>query len=295
MSVRPSVLKKPGAFIASRRPFSGLLALLTLLVLSCGQALSQPIFDENSSAASRDIDSIVARGLIRVAITSFDLPGFHWKTPKGDLVGPEIQLARNIGRLLNVGVQFVDDCPTFDAVIDAVISGKADIGLSKLSQTPRRIRGVRFSEPYFVVRQALLFDRLYVGADTAQRPPEDVLRQFEGTIGVVAHSSYVDFAHRNFPMAQIMELQTWEAAVDALAAGRVEAIYRDEFEIRRVLENRPAINVRAGTAALTDQKSLLSVAICASCVRLREFINYLIIENQVSFTLSGLLASARTR
>lgn len=270
-------------------------ALALFLTLQISNARAQATFDDNPSLTARDIGSIVSRGLLRVAITSFDLPGFHWRSSKGEHLGPEIQLVRNIGRLLNVGVQLVDDCPTFDAVVDAVVSGRADIGISKLSQTPRRIRSVRFSEPYLVVRQSLLYDRLFVGADPARRPPEDVLRQFNGTIGVVAHSSYVDFAHRNFPRAQIMELNSWEDAVEALAIGRVDAVYRDEFEIRRVLENRPAINVRAGTAALTDQKSLLSIAICASCAGLRDFINYLIIENQVPFTLPGLLASARTR
>jgi ABC-type amino acid transport substrate-binding protein len=246
------------------------------------------------SAAQRPKDSheIIARGVIKVAITKFDLPAFHWRTPNGDFAGPEIELARLIGRLLKVGVEFIDDCPTFEAVIDAVASGRTDIGISKLSQTPGRILHVRFSEPYLTVRQALLFDRVFVGNEAAGRPPEDVLRKFSGTIGVIAKSAYVDFAQRNFPDAQVSELQTWEDAIQALVNNRVDAIYRDEFEIRRVLKNSPALNVRFGSAALTDQKSFLSFAICESCVRLQDFINYQISENRVPFTLQGLLAAS---
>ena len=246
---------------------------------------------DNVTQRPKDSDAIVAHGIIRVAITEFDLPAFHWRKPNGELTGPEIELTRLIGRLLKVGVEFVDDCHTFDAVVDAVASGRADIGISKLSQTPSRILHVRFSDPYLTVRHALLFDRVFVGKEALGRPPEEVLRTFSGTIGVVGKSAFVDFAQRNFPDAQVAEMQTWEDAIDALASNRVDALYRDEFEIRRVLRNNPAFNVRFGSAALTDQKSYLSYAVCELCVRLQDFINYQIAENRVPFTLPSFARS----
>jgi len=265
------------------------LALAVCLLVSLN--LSAPAAAaEKDLASPKDIQSIMARGIIRVAITKFDLPAFHWRDASGELTGPEIDLVRLIGRSMKVGVEFIDDCSTFDAVIDAVASGRADIGISKLSQTPLRLLRVRFSDPYLTMRQAFLFDRIFVGAEAAGRPPEEVLRKFGGTIGVVAKSSYVDFAQRNFPEAQISELQTWEDAVEALLNGRVEALYRDEFEVRRVLKKDPSLNVRFGSAALSDVKSLLSIAICDTCTRLQEFVNYQIAENRVPFVLSRLLA-----
>lgn len=245
----------------------------------------------NAQERPKDSQAIIARGTIRVAITKFDLPAFHWRNANGEVVGPEIDLARMIGRLLKVGVEFVDDCPTFDAVIDAVASGRADIGVSKLSQTPSRILHVRFSDPYLTLRQALLFDRVYIGTQAAGRAPEEELRKFSGTVAVITKSEYVDFAQRNFPDAHVSEMQTWEDSVEALVSNRVDAIYRDEFEVRRVLKNNPALNVRFGSAALTDQKSFLSFAICETCSRLQEFINYQISENRVPFSLSALIAS----
>jgi ABC-type amino acid transport substrate-binding protein len=248
--------------------------------------------DEPAMRASKDSHAIVERGIIRVAITTFDLPAFHWRNAKGELVGPEIDLVRTIGRLLKVGVVFVNDCPTFDAVIEAVADGRADIGVSKLSQTSRRLLSVQFSDPYLVVRQALLFNRFFVGEQAAGRPPEEELRHFSGTIGVIAKSAYVDFARRHFPNAQIAELQTWDDAVAALVSNRVDALYRDEFEIRRVLRKNPSLNVRFGSAAINDHKSYLSFAVCSTCSQLKEFINYQIEENSVPFTLRGLLATA---
>ena len=242
-------------------------------------------------AGMRDSHTIIARGTIRVAITKFDLPAFHWRGARGDLSGPEIELARVIGRLMRVGVVFIDDCETYDAVIDAVASGRADIGLSKLSQTPNRVLRVRFSRPYLTLRQALLFDRTFVGQKAGGRAPDETLRKFSGTLGVTSNSEYADFARRNFPIASITEFRTWDDSVESLANSRVDAVYGDEFEVRRALKKNPSLNVRFGSAAFDDLNSFLSIAICASCIRLQEFVNYQISENRVPFSIAHLLAS----
>lgn len=276
----------------SIRPSWAQCAGLCLAAVLAGVAASA-VADE--AGAPKDSQTIIASGIIRVAITKFDLPAFHWRDAGGDLAGPEIELARVIGRLLRVGVVFVDDCPSFDAVIDAVATGRADIGLSKLSQTPYRVLRVRFSNPYLTLRQALLFDRAYVGRKAGGRPPEEELRKFSGTLGVTAKSEYVDFARRNFTDARITEHQTWEDSLESLASGRLDAIYGDEFEVRRALKNNPALNVRYGSAAFTDVHSFLSVAICDSCIRLQEFVNYQIAENRVPFSVARLLATERAQ
>jgi len=79
--------------------------------------------------------------------------------------------------------------------------------------------------------------------------------------------------------------------VEALLSNRVDAIYRDEFEIRRVLKRSPTLYVRFGSVAFTDLKSFLSIAICDTCVRLQEFVNYQIAENQSLFSLPIMLSA----
>ena len=74
-----------------------------------------------------------------MAVTQFDLPGFHAQRSDGTLVGAEIELAQQIAQALGVGVQFIKDANSFDAVVDLVASGKADIGVSKLSQDLRSL------------------------------------------------------------------------------------------------------------------------------------------------------------
>ena len=239
----------------------------------------------------RDLNSIVEAKVLRVAVTRFDLPSFHVRGPDGTLLGPEIEMAQQIGRALGIRVEFVDNAESFDSVVDYVAVGSADIGVSKLSQTYNRLKRVRFSEPYVTLRHALLFNRVAIARAAGGRPPAAVLQKYQGRLSVIAGSAYVDFASKNFPDATVVEARNWDAAIENLLSGQVDAVYRDEFEIRRVLKNKPALNVPLGSAVIVDQKALLSIAICDTCSKLQEFINYHIGVTRGAFTLKGLLDS----
>ena len=265
-----------------------------LAVLSVFAALTATLFGAGTAApgdAARDLQSIVDAKVLRVALTRFDLPAFHTRHADGMLAGVEIDMAQQIGRALGIDVAFTDDADSFDGVVDLVASGRADIGISKLSQTYRRLHRVRFSEPYITLRHALLFNRSVIAQDAERRPPAAVLQGLHGRVGVIGGSAYVDFAKLNFPAATVVEAPTWEDAIASLLEGRVDAIYRDEFEIRRIVKNNPALNVKFGTAAIVDQNALLSIAICDSCAKLQELINYHIARTKGSLTIKALLAA----
>ncbi len=266
----------------------GTMALVVCIGLSSLPAVAQL---SSRPELPRDLQSIVDAKVLRVSVTRFDLPSFHVRGPDGALLGPEIEMAQQIGRALGVRVKFLDNAESFDSVVDFVAAGRADIGVSKLSQTYNRLKYVRFSEPYVTLRHALLFNRVVIAREAGNRSPAAVLQKYKGRLGVIAGSAYVDFAHKNFPDATVVEARNWDAAIESLLSGKVDAIYRDEFEIRRVLKNKPALNVQFGSAAIVDQNALLSIAICDTCSKLQEFINYHIGMTRGNFTLKGLLNS----
>ena len=47
------------------------------------------------------------------------MPAFHWRSV-GAIVGPEAELAKQIARALGVNVEFLDQAPSFDGVVDEV-------------------------------------------------------------------------------------------------------------------------------------------------------------------------------
>ena len=278
---------RPGARIANAR----LLGLAGLVICTALSALPCGAQEASRTGSLHDLQSIVDAKVLRVALTRFDLPAFHTRSPNGTLTGAEIDMAEQIGRALGIKVEFINDANSFDAVVNLVAADRADIGISKLSQTYRRLHLVRFSEPYITLRHALLFNRSMIAQDAERRPPAAVLQGYNGRLGVIAGSAYVDFAKANFPAATVVEGRTWEDVIGSLLNGKVEAIYRDEFEIRRIVKNNPALNVKFGTAAITDQNALLSIAICDTCSKLQELINYHLERTRNTWTLKVLLAT----
>jgi ABC-type amino acid transport substrate-binding protein len=262
-----------------------LLAAAILHVLLTSSVSAQP-------APARDLQSIVENGVLRVAMTRFDLPPFHWVRRDGTAHGMDVDFVNKLAAALKIKAVIASDIATFDGTIAAIANGQADIAMSKLSQTYDRLTRVRFSDPVITWRHALLFNRTVVASDAQGRPPQDVLRTFSRRIGVIAASAYVDFARQNFPSAQIVEVKSWDEAVTALRAGKVDAIYRDEFEIKRVLKVNPTLNVHFGAALMTDQLAFVSVAICDTCGKLQEFINFFIAQNKGSYTVEKILAAS---
>jgi hypothetical protein len=53
--------------------------------------------------------------------------------------------------------------------------------------------------------------------------------------------------------------------------------------------------VKFGTAAITDQAALLSIAICDTCSKLQELINYHLERTRNSWTLKALLAAEQSK
>jgi polar amino acid transport system substrate-binding protein len=268
------------------------LALATFLLGTQGHL---SLAAESPKPSEHDLQSILNDGVLRVAMTRFDLPAFHQTRSDGSVVGLEADLSRALAEALKVKVSIRADYGSFDAVAEAVASGHEDIGLSKLSQTYYRVLHVRFSQPYVTLHHALLYDRNAIADLANGNTPEEVLRSFRGKIGVIAKSAYVDFGHRNFPEAEIVPLGTWDEVILALKERRVGAIYRDEFEIHRVLKSNPVLNIHFGAAIVTDQKAFLSIAICDTCSKLQQFINYHLTEYPTVYTVDQLLDLANQK
>jgi ABC-type amino acid transport substrate-binding protein len=271
--------------------------LLFPCLLSASNALAQTAAASPTAIGAggvRDISSIVADGVLRVAISRFDIPPFHRRRANGTIEGKEAELAYQIGKALSVKVTFVDDAATFDEVIQLVADGRADIGLNELPQNYAAAKSVRFSAPYMTLRHALLYDRTMVAREANGGPPEDVLREFPGKIGIVAASPFVSFADQNFPWALITEYHSWDDAILGLRNHEVDALYNNEFEIRRALQDNPALHVPYGAAVMKDKLAFLTIAICDSCGRLQEFINYFIAQNRVAFSIDALLSTPVT-
>ena len=243
---------------------------------------------QNSTSGKKDIEEIISRGELRVAITAVDQPPFYFIDKTGKLVGYDIDLANRMADELGVKLVISREAPVFNDLINLVSSGKVDLAISKLSRTLSRAKSVKFSTPYMTFKQGLLFNRLQLAKVTSEGEVNKYVRNYTGTMGVIAKSSYANYAKSNFPSAKIKEYPTWEAAVEALTSGEVISVYRDELEIKKVLSSIPQSSLTLKPIYFTDLTDPIAVAVKSENSQLLYWVN-IFLENYQKMTADEIL------
>lgn len=267
--------------------------LVLLLVLQGGLALAGPLSSATLGTSERrltapDIQRILDRGALLVAMPGFDAPPF-FREVKGELRGIDVDLARGLARELNVPVRFLRKANTFNETVEQVRRGEADLAIGKLSRTLERARYVRFSDPYFITRHALALNRSAFARFAGGRDMATVIRQYDGSLGVIQDSSFADMARRNFPAARIVPYPGWAELVAAVIKGEVIAAYRDEFEMKRLLRQDPSVALQLRVVSLTDTQESLSVVLPHDTSQLLELVNFYLAQQPGRFTVERAL------
>ena len=263
----------------------GLIFFLSVLILPAS------IFAQTSSKNNDgDIAGILARGELRVAITAVDQPPFYFVDRSGKLAGYDIDIATKMAEELGVKLVITRDAPAFNDLVTLVASGKADLAVSKLSKTLTRSKTVKFSTPYMTFRQGLLFNRLQLAKVASESEVKNYVRNYTGTIGVIANSSYANYAKINFPNAVIKEYQTWEEAVEALVNGEVLSVYRDELEIKKVLSSVPQSALSFKPIYFKDLTDPIAIAVKSENTQLLYWVNFFL-ESQKKMTAEEILST----
>ncbi|EXJ14832.1 ABC transporter substrate-binding protein [Imhoffiella purpurea] len=270
-----------------------ILAGLTLVATARPGSAQEP----SSAAEGRpdlapDIARIVDRGELIVAMADMNTPPFFYRQGD-DLAGLEVDMARELARELRVGIRFDRSAKTFNDVIDVVAGGKADLGISKLSRTLSRAGKVRFSDPYLRLHHALAFNRLALARMAMDTPIPSIVRNFRGSLGVIADSSFADFAKRHFPQASIRTYSSWPEVVAAVRSGEVVGAYRDEFEIKRLITSNPTIALTLRTVTLTDLEDTLGIAVGADSPVLLDLVNLFLAQRQEKLTIDKVLDAVK--
>ena len=227
-----------------------------------------------------DITAIKKANVLVVAMTKKDVPPF-FSGDEENIRGLDVEIARRIGVLLGVPVQFRRDAESFAEVVEQVREGKADIAVSKLSVTGPRLQVVRFSDPYIKLRQSLVINRLWLSQNSQGREVYQVIRDFNGKISFIKNSSYDTFARVNFPNAQFLPEDKWDVIIDKVTKGEIAAAYRDEFEIKKISFEKPEAAISTKTITISDSVDNIAIAVNPKALQLLSIVNY-VIKNEYS-------------
>jgi ABC-type amino acid transport substrate-binding protein len=139
------------------------------------------------------------------------------------------------------------------------------------------------------LHHAFILNRMRFAEYAGDKPLPSAIRQYKGSLGVIAKSSFAEYAQRNFPQADIREYPSWEEVLKAVQAGKIIAAYRDEFEVKRVLQKDPTLSLTLRTVTFKDLDDTLAIAVGIQDTVLLAFVNQYLSQAPEKLTIDTVL------
>ena len=200
-------------------------------LLALGACRSEDHVDESTTATAPDetaslggdLAEIRARGFIRLAGRPWN--DFDTLPSQGLSSARYRQYAEDFAARQNLAVEWLLIGNVGD-MLDAVVSGAADIAVSNITVTPARVEKVAFSLPLTHSREWV------VGSTDA------------GVFGVAAHTSYIDSLAEHYPHAEHRAVpKDADPGIfsDLIDSGVIDATILDEAAARVIVRSSPKI------------------------------------------------------
>jgi polar amino acid transport system substrate-binding protein len=158
-------------------------------------------------------------------------PPFEMVDTQGHAQGISVELAEALGDFLKRKVQ-IQNIP-FDGLIPALKTGKIDLIISSMTETPERAQSIDFSEPYLRTGLCLLVNKLAeIGSI------EDVDK--EGfTIAVKQGTTGQLYAQQHLKHAHFLTLDKEDACLLEVLQNKAQAFIYDQMSVFKHWQQHP--------------------------------------------------------
>ncbi len=169
----------------------------------------------NQLTQASTLEQILQRGVMKVGMDTF-VP-WAMKNKEGELIGFEIDVARELAKDMGVDVEFV---PTkWSGIIPALLTGKFDVIIGGMSVTPERNLKVNFTMPYNHTGQAIVANLAIASGRTSLEEfntPETIIAARTGSTAAAA-------AKKLLPQAELVLFDTEPAALQEILNDKAHA------------------------------------------------------------------------
>jgi polar amino acid transport system substrate-binding protein len=187
-------------------------------------------------------------------------PPFEMLDPQGKPTGISVEMANELGKFLDKHVQ-IQNIP-FDGLIPALKTGKIDLIISSMTETPERAKSIDFSDPYLHTGLCVLVNKTApIDSITQADQPNISVAVKQGTTGQL-------YAQQHLKRARILVLEKEDACVLEVIQNKAQAFIYDQMSIfkhwqqhqdstKTILkpfqEERWAVGIRSDDQALKAQ------------------------------------------
>jgi polar amino acid transport system substrate-binding protein len=173
-----------------------------------------------SASTSPVIDRILQRGELVVGMAG-NMPPMNMTTKEGELIGYEVDLARNMAAAM--GVETKMEVMRFAELLPALQSGKIDLILSNMTITPGRNLKVAFVGPYFESGKAFLTK---IKTIAIADEPGDIDAKNTKLVALKGSTSQA-FVEKAIPDATLVTANDYDEAVKMVLEDKVHAMVAD--------------------------------------------------------------------
>ena len=166
---------------------------------------------------------------------------WEFQTAKGEIVGFEIDLLRDVARRAGRSVR-IENVP-FNGLFSAVQSGRIQIALSSITVTPKRLASLGFSQAHYDADQSV--------SVPAKSPVRSLADLAGRTVGVDTASTGDIWATQHTATYKFANVARYEGLAPAmldLANGRIDAYVSDLPAVAYYIKDKPQYRVAARIA-----------------------------------------------
>ena len=163
-----------------------------------------------------------------VMVTNAEFPPFEFIAADGSFQGIDIEIMQNICKALDR--ELVIEDIAFDAIIPAVVSGKADCGIAAMTITEDRKRNVDFTIPYYELWQVIV-----VSKGSSIRGMDDLMgKRIGAQLDTIADTLASDIMG-----ADMSRFNTAADVILALTRNKVDAVVIDNETAKTFVARHP--------------------------------------------------------
>ena len=200
----------------------------------------------------------------------------------GEIVGIDAEIAAAIAAKLNMELQIED--MEFDAIINAVTSGKADMGMAGMTVTGERLEAVNFTDSYATGVQVVI-----VTEDSAITSVDDLFAEGANhIIGVQRNTTGDLYTTEDLEDAGLATIDRYSKGADAVMAlktGKVDCVVIDNEPAKAFVAENEGLKILETEYANEDY----AIAIAKDNTELLEQVNTALAELIADGTVQSIL------
>lgn len=190
-----------------------------VMVLTFGFAFSAFAADIELAKKST-LETILQRGELLVGLEAGYMP-FEMADKSGELVGFDIDVAKEMAKAMGVKVAFVNTA--WDGIIPALVTEKFDIIISGMTVTQERNLKINFADPYIVIGQTILLNKKHEGKVTSYKDLNDSQYTVTSKLGTTGEQAI----KRLMPKANYKSFEVQAEAALEVVNGNADAFVYD--------------------------------------------------------------------